>query len=144
MVLSKWTHKFIFFGLYSKFSILCCAVQWKDGKKPWDDREGSVKTLQKAYSMWDEWYLAEWNKPKRSRAQWVPGRSTLYVVGNVCMTVVRLAFWNHAPYYPHRLTQSFNWEANHLITWNTTIHLYVKSKEIITFPLMFCNYYHHF
>lgn len=24
-------------------STLCCAVQWKDGKKPWDDWEGSVK-----------------------------------------------------------------------------------------------------
>lgn len=29
-------------------STLCCAVQWKDGKKPWDDWEGSVKNIVKS------------------------------------------------------------------------------------------------
>lgn len=59
MVLNTWPDNFLFFfGLYATFSILCCDVQWKDGMTPWDNREGSVKTLQKADSVWDKWHFS--------------------------------------------------------------------------------------
>lgn len=101
-----------YFWLYATFSILCCDVQWKDGKKPWDDREGSVKTLQKAYSVRDEWHFNESNQQKRSWAQRMPLHSKLDVVGNVSMRVICPAIWNNAPYYPRWRTEIFSEQSN--------------------------------
>lgn len=84
------TRQFDILGLNATFSILCCDVQWKDGMKPWDNREGSVKTLQKADSVWDEWHFNEWIKQKRSWAQRVHSHSKLdiyFVLGSPALQI---------------------------------------------------------